>query len=191
MSLPRVLKARAKHSATMIFLHGLGDTGHGWAEAFNEIRPDYLKIVCPNAPSMPVTLNRGMVMPAWYDLWQVSKDSAPDPLRPIKENMQDVEKSTKVLVDLIESEANKLSNGGRSRIMIGGFSQGGAIALNTILTTKEKVLNLSHLASLACPLTQMASPCTGRMNLLHSCKKVILVPLCTIIFMRAWQAYTV
>ena len=73
MSLPRVLKARAKHSATMIFLHGLGDTGHGWAEAFNEIRPDYLKIVCPNAPSMPVTLNRGMVMPAWYDLWQVSK----------------------------------------------------------------------------------------------------------------------
>ena len=139
MSLPRVLKARAKHSATMIFLHGLGDTGHGWAEAFNEIRPDYLKIVCPNAPSMPVTLNRGMVMPAWYDLWQVSKDSASDPLRPIKENMQDVEKSTKVLVDLIESEANKLSNGGRSRIMIGGFSQGGAIALNTILTTKEKL----------------------------------------------------
>ena len=40
-----------------------------------EIRPNYMKIVCPNAPSMPVTLNNGHVMPAWYDLWQVSKDT--------------------------------------------------------------------------------------------------------------------
>ena len=46
-----------------------------------EIRPNYMKIVCPNAPSMPVTLNKGYVMPAWYDLWQVSKDTASDPLR--------------------------------------------------------------------------------------------------------------
>ena len=74
-----------------------------------------------------------------YDLWQVSNDSAIDPLRPIKENMQDIEKSTKVLTDLIESEAEKLSNGGKSRIMIGGFSQGGAVALNTILKTDRKL----------------------------------------------------
>ena len=60
-------------------------------------------------------------------------------LRPIVENMQDVEKSTKVLEALIESEASELSNfGGRSRIIIGGFSQGGAIALNTLLAAKEK-----------------------------------------------------
>ena len=65
--LPVVLKARTLHTATMIFLHGLGDTGHGWAGILNTIRPDYMKIVCPTAPSIPVSLNNGMVMPAWYE----------------------------------------------------------------------------------------------------------------------------
>ena len=68
--LPRsvILNARGRHTATLIFLHGLGDTGHGWAEAMNSIRPAYLKVVCPTARSIPVTLNSGMVMPAWYDI---------------------------------------------------------------------------------------------------------------------------
>ena len=68
-----VLKARARHTGTMIFLHGLGDTGHGWAAAMNSIRPDFLKIVCPTAPTIPVTLNYGMHMPAWYDIFTLDK----------------------------------------------------------------------------------------------------------------------
>ena len=41
---PVVLKSARKHTATLIFLHGLGDTGMGWAGALNTIRPDYLKV---------------------------------------------------------------------------------------------------------------------------------------------------
>ena len=81
--LPVVLKARTIHTATMIFLHGLGDTGHGWAGILNTIRPDYLKIVCPTAPSIPVSLNNGFVMPAWYDIKDISSDKSA-----IREDMQ-------------------------------------------------------------------------------------------------------
>ncbi len=54
-----VISASGKHTATLIFLHGLGDTGHGWASTLAEVRPHNLKIVCPTAPTVPVTLNSG------------------------------------------------------------------------------------------------------------------------------------
>ena len=141
--MPVVLKARAIHTATMIFLHGLGDTGHGWAGILNTIRPDYLKIVCPTAPSIPVSLNNGFVMPAWYDIKDISSDNSA-----IREDMQGVENSTKVLQALIDIEARELTNaGGKSRLMIGGFSQGGAIALNAILRSKDKLAGCAALST--------------------------------------------
>ena len=57
---PVVVSASGKHTATLIFLHGLGDTGHGWASSLADVRPSHLKVVCPTAPIMPVTLNSGM-----------------------------------------------------------------------------------------------------------------------------------
>ena len=135
--MPVVLKARAvQHTATLIFLHGLGDSGHGWAGILNTIRPDYMKIVCPSAPSMPVTINGGAVMPAWYDINELSANS--------REDLEGVEKSTKVLESLIDIEARELGTitdgtAGKSRIIIGGFSQGGVIALNAILRAKDKL----------------------------------------------------
>ena len=56
---PVVVSASGKHTATLIFLHGLGDTGHGWASSLADVRPSHLKIVCPTAQIMPVTLNSG------------------------------------------------------------------------------------------------------------------------------------
>ena len=133
--LPVVLKARAQHTATMIFLHGLGDTGHGWAAGLNQIRPDHLKIVCPNAPSIPVTLNMGLVMPAWFDIKHLPDDNKPTS----REDLEGVEASTKVLQSIIDMEARALPDGGSGRIMIGGFSQGGAIALNNLIKYKQKL----------------------------------------------------
>ena len=48
MSLPLTLKLRTEHTATIIFLHGLGDNGASWTEILDRIIPDYVKIVCPN-----------------------------------------------------------------------------------------------------------------------------------------------
>ena len=143
--MPVVLKARAvQHTATMIFLHGLGDSGHGWAGILNTIRPDYMKIVCPSAPSMPVTINGGAVMPAWYDINLETMESYFNMSVNSREDFEGVEKSTKVLESLIDIEARELGTitdgtAGKSRIIIGGFSQGGVIALNAILRAKDKL----------------------------------------------------
>ena len=59
---PVVVSPSGKHTATLIFLHGLGDTGHGWASSLADVRPSYVKIVCPTAQTMPVTLNSGILL---------------------------------------------------------------------------------------------------------------------------------
>ena len=68
---PVILRASQKQTATLIFLHGLGDTGVGWAGALNTIRPPHMKVICPTAGKMPVTLNSGFAMPSWFDLYSL------------------------------------------------------------------------------------------------------------------------
>ena len=59
MSPPVIVSASGKHTATLIFLHGLGDTGHGWASTLADVRESHVRIVCPTAATIPVTLNSG------------------------------------------------------------------------------------------------------------------------------------
>lgn len=65
-----VLPPTAKHTATVFILHGLGDTGHGWADVAEMLsgRMPWVKWVLPHAPQIAVTVNGGMRMPAWYDI---------------------------------------------------------------------------------------------------------------------------
>jgi hypothetical protein len=69
---PLLFPATARHTATVIFIHGLGDTGHGWAGAVENWRRrqrlDEVKFILPHAPAIPITCNWGMKMPGWYDI---------------------------------------------------------------------------------------------------------------------------
>lgn len=69
---PLVFPALARHTATVIFLHGLGDTRDGWSFAVENWRRrqrlDEVKFILPQAPSIPITVNGGMRMPGWYDI---------------------------------------------------------------------------------------------------------------------------
>lgn len=76
--LPAIIPAARKATAAVIFLHGLGDTGHGWAEAFAGIRTPHVKYICPHAPIKPVTLNMGMSMPSWFDIIGLQTDAEED-----------------------------------------------------------------------------------------------------------------
>uniref|UniRef100_A0A8C6IUX3 palmitoyl-protein hydrolase n=1 Tax=Melopsittacus undulatus TaxID=13146 RepID=A0A8C6IUX3_MELUD len=67
-----------RETAAVIFLHGLGDTGHSWADALSSIRLPYVKYICPHAPRIPVTLNMKMVMPSWFDLMGLTPDAPED-----------------------------------------------------------------------------------------------------------------
>lgn len=61
-----IVQPTAPHTATMIFLHGLGDSGHGWSQA--EWNLPFAKLIFPNAPSRPITVNGGARMPGWCNL---------------------------------------------------------------------------------------------------------------------------
>ncbi|XP_057313491.1 acyl-protein thioesterase 1-like [Hydractinia symbiolongicarpus] len=136
MACPTILP-KAKHTATVIFLHGLGDTGHGWLAGFEDIALPYVKYMCPNAPVQAVTLNAGMKMPSWFDIKSLSFDG--------KEDDEGLEKSANSIKKLIQEEG-KIGIPA-NRIVIGGFSQGGSTALHTFITSEEKLAGCIGLSS--------------------------------------------
>lgn len=117
-----VMKPVEKHVGTVIFLHGLGDTGHGWASAVpHYLRPytPHVKYIFPTAKTIPVTLNGGMLMPAWYDILGLSDTTRVD--------LAGLEETREKITELIEDEIK--SGTPSNKIILGGFSQGGATAL--------------------------------------------------------------
>ncbi|QRV87569.1 carbohydrate esterase family 1 protein [Ceratobasidium sp. AG-Ba] len=69
------LPARTTHTATIIFSHGLGDTGEGWRPVAHMLGSQlpHVKWILPHAVEMPVTVNGGMLMPAWFDIFSLGK----------------------------------------------------------------------------------------------------------------------
>lgn len=134
---PVIVSAAAKHTATLVFLHGLGDTGHGWATSIAAIRPPHVKVICPTAAKMPVTLNSGFEMPSWFDLLTLEATGP--------EDEAGIKKATALVNGIIDEEIK--AGIPAERIMIGGFSQGGALALYTAITSGK---NLAGVAALSC-----------------------------------------
>ncbi|XP_069033124.1 acyl-protein thioesterase 2 [Embiotoca jacksoni] len=142
MSMPLLAEAvtvsgMEKETAAVIFLHGLGDTGHGWADVMAGIRLPYIKYICPHAPQIPVSLNMKTMMPAWFDLMGLSPDCPQDE--------SGIKKAAENIKAIIEHEAK---NGiPPHRIILGGFSQGGALSLYTALTCQHQ---LAGVVALSC-----------------------------------------
>ncbi|XP_033854949.1 acyl-protein thioesterase 1-like isoform X2 [Acipenser ruthenus] len=142
--LPAIVPAARKATAAVIFLHGLGDTGHSWAEMFAGIRTSHVKYICPHAPIMPVTLNMNMAMPSWFDIIGLSPDAEED-----DSGIKQAAENIKALID------QEVKNGIPShRIVLGGFSQGGALSLYTALTSQQR---LAGVVALSCWLPLRSS----------------------------------
>ncbi|KZL83917.1 phospholipase carboxylesterase [Colletotrichum incanum] len=162
-SAPLVFPAAGKHTATVIFAHGLGDTGHGWASAVQNWRRrqrlDEVKFVLPNAPEIPITCNWGMRMPGWFDIvsrntifdrrrHQASSSSSPltapqktldgtvEALRE-SEDERGIRASSEYFQSLVQAEVD--AGIPAERIVLGGFSQGGAMAIFSGLTGKHRI----------------------------------------------------
>ena len=109
-------------TASVIWLHGLGDDGTGWSEVVPALGlPASLRVrfLFPHAPMMPVTLNNGYVMRAWYDVREADLHARAD-LPGTRRSQAQVE----ALVD--RERARGIAD---ARIVMAGFSQGGAVAL--------------------------------------------------------------
>ena len=117
------------YRGALIFMHGLGDTPRGWSnleQTLPRLKPNLdssnIKYVFPAAPTIPITINGGMSMPGWFDLfdWPIGVGSKDDPTGLMRS------------VEQIEKEVIKLEQDHGippNKIVIGGFSQGGAVAL--------------------------------------------------------------
>eukprot|EP00882_Tetradesmus_deserticola_P007621 GHRQ01008026.1.p1 GENE.GHRQ01008026.1~~GHRQ01008026.1.p1 ORF type:complete len:324 (+),score=76.17 GHRQ01008026.1:399-1370(+) len=119
---PIVFNARDKHTGTVIMLHGLGDSGDGWAPIGAEWAPElrHVKFVFPHAPRRPISVNFGMQMPGWYDIASLEDIDQ-------KEDKDGLHESKRYIEELIEKE---VAGGVPSeRVVVAGFSQGGAVAL--------------------------------------------------------------
>ena len=156
--LPRVeLESAPQPTAAVIWLHGLGADGHDFAGLVPELDLSNcppIRFVFPHAPSMPVTVNGGYVMPAWYDI-----------LGPDLVSQQDaagIQASERAIVALIAQEVARGIPA--ERIVLAGFSQGCAMALHTALRLPQKlagIMALSGYLPLADRLTAERQPANG------------------------------
>jgi len=131
-----VTGAEPRHA--VIWLHGLGADGHDFEPLVPALSlPRPVRFVFPHAPFRPVTVNGGMAMRAWYDI--VSLD------RLAIEDEAGIRASERAIVDLIDAERTR--GIAPERIVLAGFSQGGAIALQTGLRFAEKLAGIMALSS--------------------------------------------
>ncbi len=142
MQLPETVEVTTgeKPVGSVIWLHGLGADGRDFEPIVPELRLPAdlpLRFVFPHAPVRPVTINGGMAMRAWYDILSLDAQGRAD--------AKGVHESTALLEALISREIERGIQA--SRIVIAGFSQGGAIAINAVLHSKLRLAGLMALST--------------------------------------------
>lgn len=123
MTAPVILQPTQTADASVIWLHGLGADRYDFLPVAEALQEKLLstRFILPQAPTRPVTINGGWSMPSWYDILAMSPARAIDQAQ--------LEESAQQVIDLIEAE--RASGIDPSRIVLAGFSQGGAVVLHT------------------------------------------------------------
>ena len=128
-----------KPSAAVIWLHGLGADGHDFEPIVPELRlpaSKPVRFIFPHAPQRPVTINNGMRMRAWYDILQMGGGA---------EDEAGIRESQALLENLVANETKRGIP--RDKIVLAGFSQGGAIVLQTALRHPERLAGVMALST--------------------------------------------
>lgn len=125
---------------SVIWLHGLGADGHDFEPIVPELRLAadlQLRFIFPHAPIRPVTINGGMEMRAWYDILSLDQEGRADE--------GGIVESTAMVEALIQREVDRGIDS--NRIVIAGFSQGGAVAINAVLRSTRDLAGLMALST--------------------------------------------
>jgi phospholipase/carboxylesterase len=148
------VEPRTTADSAVVLLHGLGADGHDFESIVPELRlaPERaVRWVFPHAPVRAVTINQGFRMRAWYDILGFDRDVGED-----EDGIRESAASVRALV-----EREKQRGIAADRIVLAGFSQGGALALHTGLRERERlagVIALSTYLPLASKLPAEAHP---------------------------------
>ena len=127
-------------TGSVIWLHGLGADGHDFEPIVPELTLSAdlrLRFVFPHAPVRPVTVNGGMSMRAWYDILSLDGEGRAD--------ADGIRESSEMLEGLIDREIERGVDAGR--IVVAGFSQGGAVAIQTMLRTPHRIGGMMALST--------------------------------------------
>ncbi|KAM6514369.1 hypothetical protein FALCPG4_015518 [Fusarium falciforme] len=158
---PLVVPAAKQHTATVILVHGLSDTGHGCISTVENLRRrqqlDEVKFILPHAPRIPITFHGGMMMPGWFDIIVALGGDIDTRVR--QDDAEGIKLSQKYFHELIQEEID--SGIPADRIVLGGFSQGGAMSLLSGLTFEAKlagIIGLSGWLVLSQNFPDMISP---------------------------------
>ena len=195
--LPRIeIEIAPNPTAAVIWLHGLGADGNDFAALVPQLSLDNcppIRFVFPHAPSLPVTLNGGYVMPAWYDIRGTDLVSHQD--------AEGIHHSAQAIDALIEHE---ISRGiPAENIVLAGFSQGCAMALHTGLRFHKRLAGIMALSGYL-PLADTLGPERALINLntpvfmAHGTQDPVVVPargeasrdlLITLGYRVQWRTY--
>ena len=135
-----ILAPATPASASVIWLHGLGADGHDFVPIVPELKlpaSPGIRFVFPHASVRAVTLNMGMRMRAWYDIKTLTAEGRADEAG--------LREAAAVIETLIAAE--KAQGIGSRRIVIAGFSQGGALALHVALRHAEPLAGILALSA--------------------------------------------
>lgn len=137
---PVVIEPDTTPTAAIIMLHGLGASGHdfdGLPAALSLPASLGVRFIAPHAPTLPVTVNNGMEMPAWYDITSMALSREID-----EGQLRDSARYVQRLID--EQIAGGIDS---RRILVAGFSQGGAVAYEAALTYPEPLAGVLALST--------------------------------------------
>ena len=135
-----IIEPKSPADACVIWLHGLGANGHDFVPVVPHLKLDEhlaVRFIFPHAPEIPVTCNGGYIMPAWYDILALTE------IRDI--NQEHLQQACGAIQHLIQSQLDQGIPA--SRIILIGFSQGGAVAYHTALQYPEKLAGLIALST--------------------------------------------
>jgi len=139
--LDSIVKETAENpNASVIWMHGLGADGYDFADIAPELglhKAAAIRFIFPHAPVMPVSINGGYRMRAWYDISDMNLEKNPD--------IEGIEKNSKLVAELVDAEVEKGIK--PERIFLIGFSQGGVMALHTATRYPKKLAGAASLSS--------------------------------------------
>ncbi|HEY8353621.1 MAG TPA: alpha/beta fold hydrolase [Methylophilaceae bacterium] len=124
-------------NASVIWMHGLGADGHDFEPVVSALNMRGIRFILPHAPYRPVSINHGYEMRAWFDIFGLDIGSPQDEAG-IRQSQLGIEQ-------LISAERGRGIPS--QRIVLAGFSQGGAIALHTALRHPEPLAGVLVLSS--------------------------------------------
>lgn len=160
-------------TATVIWLHGLGADGHDFEPIVPELRlPTSMAVrfIFPHSPQIPVTINGGMVMPAWYDILSMSVDREVDE--------EQLMQSSNAVQTIIDAEISK--GIASERIIIAGFSQGGAVGYQAALTYPKPLGGLLAMSTYFATKDSIEFSAVNRqinIALMHGSQDPVVLPL--------------